>query len=450
MKLEKLTLLNYRGFEKLELEFNDSVTVLAGVNGCGKSGILKALRQLLSHFEDNVFALNSNIQMDSTDVRIGRNSMSLGLKASAEGEPVDVQLGRNIIPESDFPKIQEQISKLRQDQRYHPKRSDEAIGIEVTIEHLEDCLRGYEDFESIYAPGFHKLEFDPTLPVFAFYSTNRAFTDLPKRLVAAKRLSVESAHTDSLKGGRVNLNDFANWYRVVLDGELGNEAKNEKLWSELQSSIEALLPDFRDLRLERGEGRLPAFTVEKCGERFGLNQLSDGEKALLAVASDLTQRLSLANPHLDRPAREGGGVVLIDEVELHLHPGWQQLVIPRLMNAFPKVQFIVTTHSPQVLTSVHSKNIKIIRDGKAWPAPGGMFGAESKRALERAMGVESRPQNERVEKLDELYRLIAEEKFSDAIELAKSLDLDFSGEEPAISEALTIIKNRIWEKEMGI
>jgi predicted ATP-binding protein involved in virulence len=450
MKLEKLTAINYRGFEHLELDFNDDVTVLAGVNGCGKSGILKALRHLLSHFEEKVMALDTVVPLDSTDVHLGRDSLSLGLKAHALGEMVDVQMGRTIIPDSEFPDIQEAITKLREQQRYHPKRSFEAIGIEVKIEHLEDRLRGYDDSDSIYAPAFEKQEPEFSVPVFAFYSTTRAFTDLPRRLVAAKPLSKESAHVKSLAGGRVNLNDFANWFRVALEGELGSLKNNQSLWASLQVTIQSLLPDFRDLKLEKAKGLLPAFTIEKNGNRFALNQLSDGEKALLALATDLTQRLSLANPDLVEPAQGGAAIVLIDEIELHLHPAWQQVVIPRLIKTFPNVQFIMTTHSPQILTSVHSRNIRIIRDGKSYPAPGGMYGAESKRALERAMSVESRPQNERVDKLDELYRLIAEEEFKKATELAHALDLEFSGEEPAINEALTIIKNRIWEKEMGI
>ena len=376
--------------------------------------------------------------------------MSLGLKAHALGEMVDIQMGRTIIPESDFSAIQEEITELREQQRYHLKRSSEAIGIEVKIEHLEDRLRGYDDSDSIYAPAFKKQESEVSVPVFAFYSTTRAFTDLPKRLVAAKPLSKELAHVKSLAGGRVNLNDFANWFRVALEGELGSLKNNQSLWASLQSTIESMLPEFRELKLEKSKGLLPVFTIEKNGARFALNQLSDGEKALLALATDLTQRLSLANPDLAEPTQGGTGIVLIDEIELHLHPGWQQDVIPRLTKTFPNVQFVMTTHSPQVLTSVHSQNIAIIRDGKSYPAPGGMYGAESKRALERGMGVESRPQNERVEKLDDLYELIDKGEFDEATALAHSLDSEFSGEDPAINEAFTIIKNRIWEKEMGI
>jgi predicted ATP-binding protein involved in virulence len=84
--------------------------------------------------------------------------------------------------------------------------------------------------------------------------------------------------------------------------------------------------------------------------------LSDGEKCLLAMVGDLARRLAIANP--DYPdALQGEAIVLIDEIELHLHPSWQRNIIPALKRTFPKCQFIITTHSPQVLSYIQPKNI---------------------------------------------------------------------------------------------
>ena len=93
--------------------------------------------------------------------------------------------------------------------------------------------------------------------------------------------------------------------------------------------------------------------VVKDGEVFNIEQLSDGEKSLIAMIGDLARRLSIANPGVREPLH-GRGIVLIDEVELHLHPAWQRDILPRLMNTFPNVQFMVTTHSPLVLAQLNS------------------------------------------------------------------------------------------------
>ena len=86
-------------------------------------------------------------------------------------------------------------------------------------------------------------------------------------------------------------------------------------------------------------------------------QLSDGEKCTLALFGDIARRLAIANPSLDDPL-QGDGVVLIDELELHMHTSWQRKVISMLKKTFPNIQFIITTHSPQILGEVdHDFNV---------------------------------------------------------------------------------------------
>jgi predicted ATP-binding protein involved in virulence len=100
-------------------------------------------------------------------------------------------------------------------------------------------------------------------------------------------------------------------------------------------------------------------TITKQGQELIINQLSDGEKCLLAMVGDLARRLAIANPSLPDPL-QGSGVVLIDEIELHLHPKWQREIIPALTRTFPNCQFIVTTHSPQVISQVKPEGIYIL------------------------------------------------------------------------------------------
>jgi predicted ATP-binding protein involved in virulence len=115
-------------------------------------------------------------------------------------------------------------------------------------------------------------------------------------------------------------------------------------------ALHVFLDGFSDVAVEEEPLRL---TVGKGGTRLSLKQLSDGERAFIAVLGDLVRRLVLANPDLPNPL-EGQGVVLIDELELHLHPRWQREVVDKLRNTFPNIQFIATTHSPFVIQSLRA------------------------------------------------------------------------------------------------
>lgn len=110
----------------------------------------------------------------------------------------------------------------------------------------------------------------------------------------------------------------------------------------VREALRQFLPEFDNLTVRRNPLRME---VEKNGERLTVNQLSDGEKCLIALIGDLARRLAIANPVLRNPL-DGEGVVLIDEIDLHLHPKWQRLVVPKLRTVFPNCQFVISTHSP--------------------------------------------------------------------------------------------------------
>lgn len=124
-----------------------------------------------------------------------------------------------------------------------------------------------------------------------------------------------------------------------------------------------------------------------------LAQLSDGYRNLLALFLDFARRLAQANPTWPKPL-EAPGMLLIDEIELHLHPRWQQTVIPSLRAAFPNTQLIIATHSPAVLPTVRREHIRILTaDHQLGALSGdvGTCGAENERVLAEVFGTHSRP-----------------------------------------------------------
>ena len=142
-------------------------------------------------------------------------------------------------------------------------------------------------------------------------------------------------------------------------------------------------------------------------------------------------------------------VMLVDEIDLHLHPSWQQRVLHDLMRTFPLTQFIVTTHSAQVLSTVPSQCIRILRDGKVHPAPPGSEGAEPGRLLKQILGLKDvrPPENEATKELREYLSLVDRDQWSSqrALELRKILDARYQGNEPELFEADLRIENRKWE-----
>jgi len=179
--------------------------------------------------------------------------------------------------------------------------------------------------------------------------------------------------------------------------------------------------------------------VSKSGQELAINWLSDGEKCLLALVGDLARRLAIANPNAKNPL-DGRGIVLIDEIELHLHPEWQREVIPSLVKTFPNCQFIITTHSPQVISEILPEDVYML-DGEPYSHPESSYGRDSNRILEDIMGVSERPVRIK-EELQALFRLINAGQLEEAQQLQKSIANEIGTDEPVFSKADVLIGRR--------
>jgi len=177
------------------------------------------------------------------------------------------------------------------------------------------------------------------------------------------------------------------------------------------------MPNIGNLRVRRTPAPL-RLILTKNNKSLVINQLSDGEKCLLAMIGDLAKRLVIANPSLTNPL-EGKGIVLIDEIELHLHPQWQREIIPKLQTIFPYCQFIITTHSPQVLSNVNRENIFILEDFKIIKNTPYSYGRDSNSILYDLMNVPKRPEHTQ-KIIDQMFDLIEKED-ENSIKKAKDL-----------------------------
>lgn len=200
------------------------------------------------------------------------------------------------------------------------------------------------------------------------------------------------------------------------------------------------MPEFRHLTVRRNPRRME---VEKSGTRLTVNQLSDGEKCLMAMIGDLARRFAILNPTRGNPL-EGEGIVLIDEIDLHLHPTWQRMVVPKLSEVFPNCQFLISTHSPHVITHAHPENLFLLAlgdEGLTALRPGESYGKTAERILEDLMGLDTTRPDDVTGKLNRIYRLIEKEELEKAQNGIHSLQGEI-GEDPDLVRARVLIRRK--------
>lgn len=391
MILRELEVSNYRPFRSERFAFSDRVTVIAGVNGRGKSAILDGLSLLLTRLLPQVTPAKGGYKyLRPQDVHQGEHALKLSLSASFEDIPVDFTIDYDPAdgqrPTKLLPQIKREIRRIYGD----PQRAGDAA------------------------------------PIAVYYTTDRAAYRLPKRLLTGLPQDQRAAYHGALFNRQIDFRDFMSRYRGWADSIARGEdrdQKNQRTLNTINRAVSEFLPGFSDVRVELEPLRL---LVSKQGQVLDLTQMSDGERSLLAMMIDLCRRLVLANPELDDPL-QGAGVVLIDEIELHLHPQWQREIVEKLRRTFPRIQFVLTTHSPFLIQSLREGElIRLDRED-------GDFAEYSDRSIEdiseNVMGVPT-PQKSRryldmMDTAERYYRLLhAGDKSDEAQvqELKRQLD----------------------------
>jgi predicted ATP-binding protein involved in virulence len=237
---------------------------------------------------------------------------------------------------------------------------------------------------------------------------------------------------------------------VLTQREMQSFAYRDPELNAVRHAIENFFEDFTN---PRTTVRPLRFVVDKKESSkktitFDLNQLSDGYRTTLAMVADLACRMVEANPpSVMKNPLEAEAIVLIDEVDLHLHPRWQQKIVPDLLKVFPNTQFIVTTHSPQVLTTVEARSIrKLIPAGSVTEVqvPNFSLGAQSVQLLEDIQEVDARPQIPIIESFRRYRSLVESDQWDspEALKLRAELDEWAANKEPELKRIDIDIKMR--------
>jgi len=380
MRLTRLKLENFRGFESLELEFHPEVTVLVGVNGSGKTTILDALAMELA----GITGSGGKGWYSRASVRDGAEEAVVGIWGSFGDSPVEI--------------------------RHHFRD-------ERTVKPMAGLMPAFQDEQRRNGP----------LPILSYYPVSRHADDETPGARDPKEWIAANAWTGSLYSNRTTFGDFFRWYRDREDLEnesiRDNPDYQDKQLEVVRSALERLLPGYERPRVNRQP--TPVLTVRKNDHVLSFDQLSEGERTLAALGCDIARRLALANPSGD--PLNGCGIVLIDEIDLHLHPEWQRSIIPALRRTFPAVQFVVTTHSPIVLGHIEAECVRVIDDFRVVEKLPKTWGRDPNSLLEDIFHQPLRPEEvsrcireiaERIDgedldgaraKLDELKGLVSED-----------------------------------------
>lgn len=358
MKIESLYIENFRGINKFEASDFSNLNVFIGINGAGKSSILTAIKILLSWLIARVHNQKGNgITIADADITNGKNYSLLKIKLDNG--------------------VEWQLYKQRSSCRAKAEHKTDLTKMTAYANQLAEQLGNDEQ---------------SNIPLIDAYGVNRVVNETPMRVRAAHKLKPIDALSVDMSNS-VNFHDFFIWFREMEDVEneslrnTGVLVKDKRLEA-VRGSIPALFEGYADFRVQRSP---KAFIIKKGDDKFDFNQLSDGEKSYMTLILDITRKMAMTHPTLDNPL-EGDGIVLIDEIDLHLHPSWQREVIGKLQQLLPNCQFFITTHSSHIVSCVNlnaGNKLFVITDGEVSDTVGNIYGRESDIVLADIFEMES-------------------------------------------------------------
>jgi predicted ATP-binding protein involved in virulence len=446
MEIKRVTLNNVGPFETLDVplaptERNPSnITVLVGENGAGKTSVLQALATSLSWL----------IARLRTEKGTGNQIPEEAILNVANAANITIEI-------CDSPEVTTTANENTNSDRFQWTLAKTRKGRKSQYSsQLSDCTR----LANRYRDALTQDE-QTSLPLIAFYPVERVVLDIPLKIRTRHTFLQLDAYDNSLSQG-VDFRRFFEWFREREDSE--NESgisedllselrqlfgSNQEIWQRLKefrasardrqltavrTAISQFMPHMEHLRVRR-KPRL-YMAIDKNGETLNVAQLSQGEKSLMALVGDIARRLAMLNPALDNPLT-GDGIILIDEVDLHLHPSWQRWLCDRLMETFPNCQFVLTTHSPLVISDCKDVLVYTLNNGELQKLPS-QYGQDANSVLLDVMDTSIR--NEKIDmELNDLLDAIQDSN----LPRAQQLIAELSTELPDPATHLELVKARL-------
>lgn len=329
MRFKFLHIRDFRGIRELRIDFGPHITVLVGRNGAGKTSILDSLGELSRLFRSQLRGKRRGsitTHLSSRDVRMGASTFELTLKFDF-GDEWSTSNGGDILS------ITYNLDAAQPNHNY------------------SDRIRRWSD----------TIELQPR---FIHYHQNRGFEThaRPPSRKSGEALDADNVQDLSLATDMRAINDLEAWWddrdaqeaRIVRDQDPSYRDPQLEAIRKLVTNI----GDFTGISFSSTNSPPGLHLVKSEKTKVHVNSLSGGERSYIILLADLARRLQVFEPK--RSLGQIPAIVLIDEIELNLHPAWQSQIVPMLTEVFKACQFIVTTHSPQVVSGVESQNVRIL------------------------------------------------------------------------------------------
>ncbi|MGB9455109.1 MAG: AAA family ATPase [Bryobacteraceae bacterium] len=424
MQIDHLTIENFNGFADRKFSFHPRFNLLVGDNATGKTSVLDALAVGVGSWFLGLRGPEKSVGIDSDEVRLVAHehldSLTFEKQFPSRIECGGVVMGRQIVWTRELQRERGRTTTVN------------AKNISEAASEAERRVRAGEEV---------------TLPLICTYGT--------------ERLWFEKWHRAGKGGGgpTVRRPSRLDGYRDCLDSTIQETALLDWIRDQTTASLSlrqdtvalsvvksAILNCVEGANSVHYDGRYKDLVISLDGHGPQLfKNLSDGQRIMLTLVGDLASRAAILNPHLATVAlRDTPGVVTIDELDLHLHPRWQRRVIHDLKATFPSIQFISTTHSPQLVGEAQPDEV-ILLDGDEASTPPRSFGIDSSRVLEEVMGAKSR--NGDVEDLlKRLFRSIDEEDFDSGRRMLAEVEAKLGPDDPEATRAralMTFLESKV-------
>lgn len=352
MRLKKIEIENFKCFEKEIIELHPQLNILIGNNASGKTSLLEALQILIGSLYLAFDKYKEGLKMPGIlkdDIRLKNTSNSL--------EP---QLPTKVSAWAEIDETFTKSLKLQNPKEIRWLRSIETLAGKTTTREAKEMMSVSKNIQASVRSGK-----SVNIPLTAYFSTDRYKKERRESNSISTAGSRMRGYFNSLDT-TTNTKFFLNLYFTETLDEIQNKTSSEMLAAVNSAVRECIHCD--EIRYDLKKQTL--LMAYNNGDLLPFDLLSDGVRCMLAMVMEIAFRCYLLNPHLgDEAPKATKGVVLIDEIDLHLHPSWQIHILNDLRNAFPNIQFIVTTHAPLVISQVSQCNIYSIAEHKVYEFP---------------------------------------------------------------------------------